>query len=172
MKVYLDDERKTPEGFVRVCWPDEAIKLLETGDVELISLDHDLGDDDRGTGYDVLLWIEEQVYLNGFKVPEIIIHSSNSSARPFTKKNPLKKNSPYLFTRAACIAAANKSIHTIPVNTGETGERKPCQYSKEEKSGTETTRRQAASVSRSLLAQRTRSKHRSYTTNESLNCGA
>lgn len=90
----------------------------------------------------------------------------------FTKKNPLKKNSPYLFTRSACIAAANKSIHTIPVNTGETGERKPCQYSKEEKSGTGTTRRQAASASRSLLAQRTRSKHRSYTTNESLNCGA
>ncbi|QCJ71955.1 hypothetical protein C9446_05365 [Providencia heimbachae] len=52
----------------------------------------------------------------------------------FTKKNPLKRNSPYLFTRAACIAAAN--------------------------------------VSRSLLAQRSRSKHRSYTTNESLNCGA
>ncbi|WP_336431266.1 cyclic-phosphate processing receiver domain-containing protein, partial [Providencia rettgeri] len=37
MKVYLDDERQTPEGFVRVCWPDEAIKLLETGEVELIS---------------------------------------------------------------------------------------------------------------------------------------
>lgn len=81
MKVYLDDERKTPEGFVRVYWPDEAIKLLETGEVELISLDHDLGDDERGTGYDVLLWIEEQVYLNGFKPPEIIVHSSNSSAR-------------------------------------------------------------------------------------------
>ncbi|MEY0981448.1 cyclic-phosphate processing receiver domain-containing protein [Providencia alcalifaciens] len=81
MKIYLDDERKTPEGFVRVYWPDEAIKLLETGEVELISLDHDLGDDERGTGYDVLLWIEEQVYLNGFKAPEIIVHSSNSSAR-------------------------------------------------------------------------------------------
>lgn len=81
MKIYLDDERKTPEGFVRVYWPDEAIKLLETGKVELISLDHDLGDDERGTGYDVLLWIEEQVYLNGFNAPKIIVHSSNSSAR-------------------------------------------------------------------------------------------
>ncbi|MTC80344.1 hypothetical protein GKR73_01745 [Providencia stuartii] len=81
MKVYLDDERQTPEGFVRVYWPNEAIKLLETGKVELISLDHDLGDDERGTGYDVLLWIEEQVYLNGFNAPEIIAHSSNSSAR-------------------------------------------------------------------------------------------
>ncbi|CAM7049161.1 cyclic-phosphate processing receiver domain-containing protein [Morganella morganii] len=81
MKVYLDDERETPQGFVRVYWPDEAITLLQTGEVTLISLDHDLGDDERGTGYDVLLWIEEQVYLNGFKAPEIIVHSANTSAR-------------------------------------------------------------------------------------------
>ncbi|MEA1624787.1 hypothetical protein RPN16_24855 [Salmonella enterica] len=81
MKVYLDDERQAPQGFVRVYCPDEAIKLLQTADVTLISLDHDLGDDERGTGYDVLLWIEEQVYLNGFKAPEIIVHSANTSAR-------------------------------------------------------------------------------------------
>lgn len=81
MKVYLDDERQTPLGFVRVYWPDEAIKLLKTEKVELISLDHDLGDDERGTGYDVLLWIEEQVFLNGFKAPEILVHSANISAR-------------------------------------------------------------------------------------------
>ncbi|WP_350403537.1 cyclic-phosphate processing receiver domain-containing protein, partial [Proteus mirabilis] len=31
MKVYLDDERQTPDGFVHAYWPDEAIKLLETG---------------------------------------------------------------------------------------------------------------------------------------------
>lgn len=46
---------------VRVYWPDETIAFLEKGGVELISLDHDLGDDERGTGYDVLLWIEEAV---------------------------------------------------------------------------------------------------------------
>ncbi|VAW81561.1 hypothetical protein MNBD_GAMMA12-2513, partial [hydrothermal vent metagenome] len=56
MKVYLDDERPTPEGWVRVYWPDEAIELLKTGKVKEISLDHDLGDDERGTGYDVVLW--------------------------------------------------------------------------------------------------------------------
>jgi len=61
MKVYLDDERETPEGWVRVYWPDEAIKLLSDGVVTEISLDHDLGDDTRGTGYDVVLWIEEAV---------------------------------------------------------------------------------------------------------------
>ena len=81
MKVYLDDERKTPDGWVRVFWPDEAIVLLKSGSVEEISLDHDLGDDERGTGYDVVLWIEEQVALHGFVPSKISVHSANVSAR-------------------------------------------------------------------------------------------
>lgn len=81
MKVYLDDERVTPEGWVRVYWPDEAIALLETGEVRKISLDHDLGDDARGTSYDVIVWIEEAVALRGFKPPTIRVHSANSAAR-------------------------------------------------------------------------------------------
>lgn len=81
MKVYLDDLRPTPEGWVRVYWPDEAIELLKTGEVEIISLDHDLGDDERGTGNDVVLWIEEAVFTQHFTPPEIKVHSANSAAR-------------------------------------------------------------------------------------------
>ena len=81
MKVFLDDERVAPEGWTRVYWPDEAIALLKTGQVEEISLDHDLGDDERGTGYDVVLWIEEAVATQGFKPPRMTVHSANSSAR-------------------------------------------------------------------------------------------
>ncbi len=81
MHVYLDDERTTPEGWVRVYWPDEAIALLESGQVTDLSLDHDLGDDQRGTGYDVVLWVEEAVFLRGFKPPRMRVHSANSSAR-------------------------------------------------------------------------------------------
>jgi len=81
MMVFLDDERAAPAGWVRVNWPDEAIRLLEGGQVEEISLDHDLGDDARGTGYDVILWIEEAVAVRGFKPPKISVHSANSSAR-------------------------------------------------------------------------------------------
>ena len=33
MKVYLDDERIAPSGWVQVRWPDEAIALLNTGEV-------------------------------------------------------------------------------------------------------------------------------------------
>lgn len=81
MKVYLDDERETPEGWVRVYWPEEAIEMLKTGNVTELSLDHDLGNDDHGTGYDVVLWIEEAVIVNNFKPPIIKVHSANSSAR-------------------------------------------------------------------------------------------
>ena len=81
VKVFLDDERATPEGWVRVYWPDEAITLLEAGQVVELSLDHDLGDDERGTGYDVVLWIEEAVATRGFAPPRMHVHSANSSAR-------------------------------------------------------------------------------------------
>ncbi len=81
MRVYLDDERTTPGGWVRAYWPEQAIALLETGQVEEISLDHDLGDDARGTGYDVVLWVEEAVALRGFVPPKMSVHSANSSAR-------------------------------------------------------------------------------------------
>lgn len=81
MKVYLDDERPTPEGWVGVRWPAEAIALLQTGLVEELSLDHDLGDDERGTGYDVVLWIEEAVVVAGFRPPRMTVHSANTSAR-------------------------------------------------------------------------------------------
>ena len=81
MKVYLDDERTTPEGWQRVYWPEEAIAMLQGGQVTQISLDHDLGDDEHGTGYDVLLWIEEAVVTQNFKPPRMQVHSANSSAR-------------------------------------------------------------------------------------------
>lgn len=77
MNVYLDDQRPAPAGWTLVRWPDEAIALLETGRVMVLSLDHDLGDDRRGTGYDVILWIERAVALHGFEPPEIRVHSAN-----------------------------------------------------------------------------------------------
>jgi hypothetical protein len=82
MKVFLDDERATPEGWVRTYWPEEVITLLNAGAVTELSLDHDLGDDEHGTGYTVLLWLEEQVAVHGLLPPQIIrVHSANSSAR-------------------------------------------------------------------------------------------
>lgn len=82
MKIYLDDERTPPSGWKLLKTPKEVIKFLKTGKVKELSLDHDLGDDTHiGTSYDVLLWIEEQVYLHNFKPPKIKVHSANISAR-------------------------------------------------------------------------------------------
>ena len=80
IKVYLDDIRPAPEGWVKVLWPDHVIALLKTGNVDEISLDHDLGNDLFGTGYDVLLWIENEVVTNNFQPPIIRVHSANGPA--------------------------------------------------------------------------------------------
>jgi hypothetical protein len=81
MKVYLDDERIAPVGWVQTKTASETIDLLKKQNVVELSLDHDLGDD-YGTGYDVLLYIEKELFLNS-KIPpkKIKIHSANSSAR-------------------------------------------------------------------------------------------
>ncbi len=82
MKLYLDDTRPEPEGWVRATTADEAIEQLKTGTVEELSLDHDLGIEEQvGTGYTVLQWIERQVHLHGFKPPAIMkVHSANTAA--------------------------------------------------------------------------------------------
>lgn len=81
MRVFLDDERMTPEGWIRTFWPDEVIALLIAGGIVELSLNHDLGDDQRGTGYDVILWIEEAVATRCFLPPKIAVHAANASAR-------------------------------------------------------------------------------------------
>jgi hypothetical protein len=43
MRVWLDDVRDAPDGWVHVQTPEEAIELLRSGKVKEISLDHDLG---------------------------------------------------------------------------------------------------------------------------------
>ena len=61
MKVYLDDVRQAPEGWVRTYTVAETIELLKTGEVVELSLDHDLapehyaGQLDSRTGYAVEL---------------------------------------------------------------------------------------------------------------------
>lgn len=82
IKIYLDDERQTPEGWTRCFWPQEVIELLKNNKVSHVSLDHDLGDDQRGTGYDVLKWIEEEVHTNErYFPPFMVVHSANPAAK-------------------------------------------------------------------------------------------
>ena len=81
MKLYLDDQRPAPKGWILVKTPEEAIDFLKSTRVTHLSLDHDLGLTDDRTGYTVLLWIEEQCAENAFRPPSISIHSANAGAR-------------------------------------------------------------------------------------------
>lgn len=83
MKLYLDDERPAPRGWVRVDNVKDCIKILVACWPEELSLDHDLGSTSE-TGYDVLLWIERTISPHSsiaFRPPKIHIHTSNPSAR-------------------------------------------------------------------------------------------
>lgn len=64
IRLWLDDDlvdRAAPEGWVHVTTAWQAIEALETGRVVELSLDHDLGDDERyGRGTDVVDFIAEQ----------------------------------------------------------------------------------------------------------------
>lgn len=83
MKLYLDDERETPEGWKRCYTARECISILENGGVEELSLDHDLGDENvAGTGYDVVKWIEEAVFTRGYVPPRRIrLHTQNTTGK-------------------------------------------------------------------------------------------
>lgn len=79
--LWIDDERIPPEGWIWVKTSFEAIKALRVGKFETISFDHDLGDD-GGTGYEVLLYLEAEVFRNPkYRCPKMLIHSANPVGR-------------------------------------------------------------------------------------------
>jgi hypothetical protein len=84
VRVWLDDRREAPEGWVRVRTPEEAIGLLRGGGAEELSLDHDLGLDvgaRERTGYDVPLWLEREVAAGRMRPPAVMtVHSGNVGA--------------------------------------------------------------------------------------------
>jgi hypothetical protein len=79
MKVYMDDERYTPEGWERTFTVAQTIELLKARTVTHLSLDNDLGEGQE-EGYKVMDWLEETIYNDmTFPMPEVTIHSSNAS---------------------------------------------------------------------------------------------
>lgn len=80
MKIWLDDMRQEPEGWVRCHWPFQVIDFLKTGRVTHLSLDHDLGCffGEERTGYEVMTFLDEYCHFNPeFKLPEITFHTAN-----------------------------------------------------------------------------------------------
>ena len=84
MKLFLDDVREAPEGWTLINTGESLISILQSQggeEIEALSLDHDLGEG-KITGYEVLKWLEAQVFLYGYKPPKkILIHSANPVGR-------------------------------------------------------------------------------------------
>ena len=83
MKIYLDDLREAPKGYIRTHSVNETIKLIEELEkantpIELLDLDHDLGDyaSDGGDAIKLLDWLVERNTLYPIK-----IHTMNGVGR-------------------------------------------------------------------------------------------
>lgn len=103
MKVWLDDCREPPKGWVWATDYEACISALRDGCVEALSLDHDLGPQayeaagsDYGyaasgeevyssvkekTGYDVVLWLIARYEWCGALPDKVYIHSASPPGR-------------------------------------------------------------------------------------------
>lgn len=81
INLYVDDLRDCPEGFLVARTMEDAIAVLTTQNVHLLSLDHDLGEDEAGnlrpTGYDLVKYFCEQ----GLYADKIYLHTDNVVGR-------------------------------------------------------------------------------------------
>jgi hypothetical protein len=74
--VYLDDMRPCPRGFTSAKNAEECMLLLQQCEVDVLSLDHDLGWNQKN-GCEVVAWMIEQKRF----AKEIYLHSSSLPAR-------------------------------------------------------------------------------------------
>ncbi|MBG9736233.1 cyclic-phosphate processing receiver domain-containing protein [Paenibacillus alvei] len=75
--VFLDDYRRCPEGFVLARNAEECLLLLEQEQVGILSLDHDLGADEK-TGTDLV----REIVLRGlYPQTAIYLHTSSVLGR-------------------------------------------------------------------------------------------
>lgn len=81
INLYVDDLRKCPEHFVVARNYETAIEYLNKCKINILSLDHDLGEDSDGnlllTGYDIVKYICE----NNIFIKQIYIHTDNVVGR-------------------------------------------------------------------------------------------
>lgn len=83
MHVFIDDERYPPNDgshWVIVRDAPTAIKVIRANweRIDKISFDHDLGEPEAGTGYDVVTAIEQMVHDEQITMlPQMVVHSAN-----------------------------------------------------------------------------------------------
>jgi hypothetical protein len=114
-RLWLDDDlvdRAATPGWTHVTTVKDATDLLDTGRVVELSLDHDLGDDERfGRGIEVVDWLAEQQGVRGrvlWPRDGLVVHSANPAGRD-----------------AMIRAAENYAAKTVPVRRSLTPSGKP-----------------------------------------------
>jgi hypothetical protein len=103
VNVYVDDERATPPEFdVRTYTVAQTIAALQTNDVDLLSLDNDLGSLHwMSEGRYITLWLAEQLNMFGrsYYPRRVAIHSANPVARSYMVETLLRYG-PYIWDTA------------------------------------------------------------------------
>lgn len=77
IRLYLDDCRPAPSGWVLARSVDEAVHVLRTVPVSVVSLDYDLGLGSAETGITLLNWVEREVAAGRLALPELQAHSGS-----------------------------------------------------------------------------------------------
>lgn len=81
LKLYVDDERETPETWDRAYNVWEALFKLELLHYEEVSLDHDLasflGPYKELTGLDIVHWLVQRKQDGKYVPPVVKVHSAN-----------------------------------------------------------------------------------------------
>lgn len=94
VRLWLDDIRPTPEGWIGVATVEEAIEVLETGQVVEASLDYDLGFGQR-YGYALCRWMaEENVWPQTLTVHSSSPPGSRLMCRLIEEQGPYQRGVP------------------------------------------------------------------------------
>jgi len=78
VRIYMDDCRDCPEGFLLARTTQECLDLMEKhqGNISVLSLDHDMSDNDND-GY----WVVKQIVDRGLYAEKIYFHTANPVGR-------------------------------------------------------------------------------------------
>ncbi|OBZ18180.1 cell division protein FtsJ [Bacillus sp. FJAT-27264] len=76
INVYMDDYRKRPEGFALARTTEECLILLRDCEVDILSLDYDMGPDDHNGGE-----VAKRIVLEGLFPRSIFLHTSSPWGR-------------------------------------------------------------------------------------------
>jgi hypothetical protein len=109
MRLWLDDKRPGPRGWVHVTTAQDALRLLATGQVEYASFDHDLAGDASGTDL-----VRAMIRDNAWPTFKPNVHSGN----PFGARRMrflIENYGPYRMRRAV-IAVGSVPIQVEVAN--------------------------------------------------------